>query len=70
MPTNKKVDITYTKGKIETKTSDVSPKIILKGDNTMAPAIIPQTGDTATYIVIGIAILATVSAITIYKIKR
>lgn len=70
MPTNKKVDITYTKGKIETKTSDVSPKIILKGDNTMAPEIIPQTGDTATYIVIGIAILATVSAITIYKIKR
>lgn len=36
----------------------------------MAPEIIPQTGDTATYIVIGIAILATVSAITIYKIKR
>lgn len=70
MPTNKKVDITYTKGQTETKTSDVSPKIILKGDNTMAPEVIPQTGDTANYIVIGIAILATVSAITIYKIKR
>ena len=70
MPTNKKVDITYTKDKTETKTSDVSPKIILKGDNTMAPEVIPQTGDTANYIVIGIAILATVSAITIYKIKR
>lgn len=70
MPTNKKVDITYTKGQTETKTSEVSPKIILKGDNTMAPEVIPQTGDTANYIVIGIAILATVSAITIYKIKR
>lgn len=70
MPTNKKVDVTYTKEQEYTKTSDVSPKIVLKGDNTVAPIEIPQTGDNVALIISTIAIAATILSICIYKYKK
>ena len=69
MPTNQKVEATYTKDEQKTKTSDVSPKIVLKGDNTVAPEVIPQTGDNTPLILGGITILATIS-IAIYKNQK
>jgi len=70
MPTNKKVDIMYTKEQEITETSDVSPKIILKGDNTVAPVEIPQTGDNAVFITATIIILITILSVCIYKYKK
>lgn len=68
-PTNKKVDVIYTNtnGEEKTATSEVSPSIILKGDNTTAPVEIPQTGDSTFYM--GIGILAIVTGLVVYLFK-
>lgn len=68
-PTNTKLDVTYkdTEGKAQTKTSNVSPSVILKKDNTIAPDPMPQTGDNAFYI--SFAILALVAILGIYVAK-
>lgn len=71
-PTNKKVDVSFTNTDEEekTETSDVSPSIILKGDNTKAPDPIPQTGDKTLYIGMGILVLAIVIGVYLFKIRK
>lgn len=68
-PTNKKVDVVYTNtdGEEKTETSNVSPSIILKGDNTKAPDPIPQAGDKMLYISMGILVLAIVLVVYLFK---
>lgn len=79
MPTNKKVDVTYTgtDNKEYTKTSDVSPKIVLKKekkeiviDNTVADKEIPQTGDVNLVLVTILAVIAVLSTVYIVNIKK
>lgn len=73
MPTNKKVDVNYigTDEEEQTKTSDVSPKIVLKADDTTIPEEkIPQTGDISSYIALAVMIFATSVVITVYNYKK
>ena len=71
MPTNKNVDVNYigTDDEEHTATSDVSPKIVLKKDNTVAPNPIPQTGEKT---IISLAILGTslIAIITFNKGRK
>lgn len=68
-PTNEKVDVTYidTNETNQKATSNVSPSIILKKDNTQAETPIPQTGDTTTFAVLAIITIAIIMAV--YAIK-
>lgn len=58
-PTNEKVDVTYTgtDDEIKAATSDVTPSIILKKDETKAPDPIPQTGDNTMLTVLALVVL-------------
>ena len=74
-PTNKKVDVKYKAptGEESTKTSDVSPSIILrkvdvsKEDNTVAPEKIPETGDKSGTLMAVILVSAILLCIGISK---
>lgn len=72
MPTNKNVDVNYigVDDKEYKVSSDVSPKIVLKGDTTVAPDPIPQTGDMVFYITFAIIVLTVVGGIYIYNYKK
>lgn len=68
-PTNEKVDVSYT-GTDDTtqkETSDVSPSIILKKDQTIAPEPIPQTGDNVMLISLAIVGLLAIAIIGVVK---
>lgn len=56
LPTNKGVDVTYNdpNGDSQSKTSDVTPTIILKKDTTIAQTTIPQTGDIISNVVLSL----------------
>ena len=71
-PTNEKVDVTYTgtDEEIKKETSNVSPSIILKKDETKAPDPIPQTGDNTILAVLAILVLGGAIAICIKKINQ
>lgn len=68
-PTNKKVDVKYisTDEEEKTNTSDISPSIILKRDNTVAPEKIPQTGDKV--VLLSITIILLIVLLTVYTVK-
>lgn len=72
MPTNKKVDVNYidTDEKEDTNSSDVSPKIVLKKDTTIAPTPIPQTGDMIFYIAFAVITVAIAGGVYVYKYKK
>lgn len=72
MPTNQKVDVNYI-GTDETEhqeTSDVSPKIVLKGDKTIAPTPIPQTGDMVFYIALAVLVITIATSVYVYNYKK
>lgn len=72
MPTNKKVDVNYigVDGIEKNETSEVSPKIVLKKDETIAPTPIPQTGDKVFYIAFAIITIAIAGGVYAYNYKR
>lgn len=72
MPTNKKVDVNYIDidEKENINSSDVSPKIVLKKDTTIAPDPIPQTGDMVFYIAFVIVTIAIAGGVYAYKYKK
>lgn len=72
MPTNKKVDVNYidTDEKEDTNSSDVSPKIVLKKDTTIAPTPIPQTGDMVFYIAFAFITIVIAGGAYVYKYKK
>ena len=66
LPTNEKVDITAIHNETELEgTSDISPKVKIKLDDTTAPSVIPQTGDNS---IIFVAIIAIISVLTIGRL--
>ena len=81
MPTNKKVDVTYT-GTDNTEhkeTSDVSPKIVLKKekkqevpeeDPTVAPDPIPQTGEKIIFIAAAIIVIFATAVVNLIKTRK
>ena len=71
-PTNEKVDVTYTGTDEESKkeTSDVTPSIILKKDDTKAPDPIPQTGDNTILMVLAILVLGGAITVCIKKFNQ
>lgn len=72
MPTNKKVDVTYTgtDNTTKTETSDVSPKIVLKGDTTQATTTIPQTGNYNYIYVLATLLILTIIIVSIYNYRK
>lgn len=71
MSTNKKVDVTYTgvDGVKKTVTSEVSPKIVLKGEN-LAPDPIPQTGELEYLIMAAIIGVCAIAVLYFHKYKK
>ena len=71
-PTNEKVDVTYTgtDEEIKKETSNVSPSIILKKDETKAPDPIPQTGDNTPLIILATVILVGTIALCVKKYNQ
>lgn len=72
-PTNQNVDVTYigTDGNRKEETSNVSPSIILKKDQTKAPDPIPQTGDNNTILtILAIVVLGATIALGIKKYNQ
>ena len=79
MPTNKKVDVTYKdlEGEEQSKTSDVSPKIVVKGEKvpekdktTIVTKELPKAGETAAYIILAVTAIAILITINLYKYKK
>lgn len=71
LPTNKKVDITAKHNENDIAgTSDKSPKVRIKSDDTTAPVVIPQTGDNSNMFIVVIAIISVITVIRLLYLRR
>ena len=85
MPTNKKVDVAYkdTAKEEQTKTSDVSPKIVVRGEKEAEPTPekkedkttittkeLPKAGDIVAFIALAIIVGVIAVIVYLYKYKK
>ena len=71
LPTNKKVDLTATHNETELKqSSNESPKVRIKSDDTTAPTVIPQTGDNSSMFIIAITIISLIAVIRLIYLRK
>ena len=71
LPTNEKVDITATHNETELKeTSNESPKVRIKSDDTTAPTVIPQTGDNSNIFIVVIDIISVIAVFRLIYLRR
>lgn len=75
LPTNTKVDITATHNGTDVEnTSDVSPKVKVLYtevvDNTTAPTVIPQAGDSSIAFIAIISVISIIAIVRLVYLKR
>ncbi len=71
LPTNEKVELTAThNGTTLEETSNESPKVRIKSDDTTAPTVIPQTGDNSHIFVTVIAVISVTQVIRLIYLRK